>query len=740
MVSKFVVKIQSIPAELKALPRWMVWRESIKKGKSQKPPHNARLGCLADATDESNWCSFEEAVAALNDKTRNPPFDGLTFVLNGDGIVGIDLDDCRNPETKTTKPWAVEIIKRFASYTELSPSGCGYRIFVRGSIPPYGNTKAKEDGKLEVYDTKKPLTVTGQMITAFGAGKKIEDRSEELIKWHQEEFPQPSTVPTGEITGSVGDIIVRDPPLIDDDKLQKLLTKKTKAKPIWEGDWSGYASQSEAELALANYAAYAGWTDQEIVDLLVGARLNASLDKKHDDYYMFTLQKVRATIPFVPKGKINGINGINQCAGDWNEGEVDRPIQLIPLTLIPPVMGEDAYQGKIGEFIRSVMPYTEATGPAILAHLLPALGTLIGPGPYLWAGSEQRCRINTVLVGPTGRGRKGTALVPVDLLMRKIDERWWARQKMTGLATGEGLIAAVADSPVNPDGSQEVTDKRVYVVEEELSKVLAQMKRDGNILSQVVRECYDSGNLSVMTRGNPLRASGAHISVTGHITGEELREKLNKLEMSNGWGNRFAWFISLSEKMLPLVKPIPDDLLEGFANHFRVLNNYAAGAWSLAEDVAEVWAQEVYPHLWNEQPGLFGSMTVRGASFVMRLALIYAVADSVGQYGRIGKGRVIKAEHLEAAVEVWSYCLESCRQLFPQTALRAANDTPAKILSLLSSGPMKKAEFTDHINKPVSQIDRHLAALEKEGRVRKKTEKKGKGRPAEVWELVPQEN
>src|SRR5262249_3371981 len=77
----------------------------------------------------------------------------------------------------------------------------------------------------------------------------------------------------------------------------------------------------------------------------------------------------------------------------------------LPIAL--PELGEAAYYGFIGEFLRAVAPYTEATDAGILAHFLPAVGTIIGPGPYIWAGTKQSPRVNTVLVGPTNTGRKG---------------------------------------------------------------------------------------------------------------------------------------------------------------------------------------------------------------------------------------------------------------------------------------------------------------------------------------------
>src|SRR5262249_41685218 len=110
-------------------------------------------------------------------------------------------------------------------------------------------------------------------------------------------------------------------------------------------------------------------------------------------------------------------------------------------------------------------------------------------------------------------------------------------------------------------------EKRLYVVEEEFSKVLAQIRRDGNILSQILRESYESGNLAVLTRKNPIQAVGAHITVTGHIPPEELFDRFNHVEMANGFGNRFLWFAVHSDKVFPFCEPIPVGVYDDFGRH-----------------------------------------------------------------------------------------------------------------------------------------------------------------------------
>lgn len=283
----------AIPAELRDLKRWTCWQESTKG----KPPIQATVAfngrhVYARADDPATWAPFDVAHRYWeNDLSEAGVPSGLSFALNGDGIIGIDLDDCRNPKNKSISQWAVKIIKRFASYTEISPSGNGIRIFLRGKLPPGHRCKI---GKIEVYSTDKFLTVTGRRIASHGTGSAIEDRMDELLAWHREVFGDaPSTkIPQEKIEGIHG-LVLNTAPTIDEAKLEELFRKKPRTRDVFQGR-KHYGSQSEADQALSNYAVNAGWTDQEVCDLLVYFREISSAE--HDKplaYFARTIAKSR---------------------------------------------------------------------------------------------------------------------------------------------------------------------------------------------------------------------------------------------------------------------------------------------------------------------------------------------------------------------------------------------------------------------------------------------------------------
>lgn len=194
------------------------------------------------------WADFETA----HTYAKSGDAAGLGFVFTDtDPFVGVDLDDCRVPETETTLDWAEEIIETLESYAEVSPSGTGYHILVRGELPGDRNRK----GSVELYETARFFTVTGDHVD--GTPAEIRERQNELEAVHAEHIAPESKAlnerseqPTP--TGSVD--------LEDEQLLSKARNAKNgeKFSRLWGGSTSGYESQSEADMALCSLLAF--WT------------------------------------------------------------------------------------------------------------------------------------------------------------------------------------------------------------------------------------------------------------------------------------------------------------------------------------------------------------------------------------------------------------------------------------------------------------------------------------------------
>ena len=163
-------RFQCFPSSLTRPPNWVCWIAKFEDGKLKKPPIQAagqNQGRLADKTNPQHLCSFERAKR-FYELHKGEPLQGGTvagvgFVLTKQtGIVGIDLDHC--VEDGIVNTWAAAIIESVGGFAELSPSGTGVHIYIKGSLP-WPN---KRTNGIEIYSHNSYLTVTGHWLRAKG--------------------------------------------------------------------------------------------------------------------------------------------------------------------------------------------------------------------------------------------------------------------------------------------------------------------------------------------------------------------------------------------------------------------------------------------------------------------------------------------------------------------------------------------------------------------------------------------
>ncbi len=160
-----LVEAENVPEELRERPQWVCWRCEERDEKLTKVPYQPN-GKRASVTDLMTWSGFEHCVMEAAHR-----FDGVGFVFSSaDPYVGLDLDDCRDPETGAISEWAQKIIGRVSEgYTEISPSGAGVHVIVEGTVRG-GRTRKKVRvngevvGQVEMYGHSKFFTVTGRSL------------------------------------------------------------------------------------------------------------------------------------------------------------------------------------------------------------------------------------------------------------------------------------------------------------------------------------------------------------------------------------------------------------------------------------------------------------------------------------------------------------------------------------------------------------------------------------------------
>lgn len=113
------------------------------------------------------------------------------MVHDDDTVLGLDLDDVREPDTGDLEAWADDVLDDVPTYAEVSPSGTGLRLFGLGFVPDGGNRGDVDDaeGHLEMYDSGRYLTVTGQRVD--GSAEDIRQVNDEIADLHAEHIANP---------------------------------------------------------------------------------------------------------------------------------------------------------------------------------------------------------------------------------------------------------------------------------------------------------------------------------------------------------------------------------------------------------------------------------------------------------------------------------------------------------------------------------------------------------------------
>jgi len=257
--------------------------------------------------------------------------------------------------------------------------------------------------------------------------------------------------------------------------------------------------------------------------------------------------------------------------------------------------------------------------------------------------------------------------------------------------------------------------------------------RELSLLSPILRQAWDGEDLETLTRNRPLRATGAHLALIGHITATELRHCSTTLSIANGFLNRFLFVACRRTQLLPdggdedpLANTGLKDRLAQALDHAR-----AAGELRFDPDAKSLWRTTYKEMSKRPMDGLRGALTARTEAHTIRLALIYALLDGASS---------IEVEHLQAAFALWGYAARSAVWALGD----ATGDPLAELIHrtlLENPGGLTRTQLHEllHRNRPAAQIREALAALEQTGRAEKSRRSQTGGRPAELWTAITPE-
>jgi hypothetical protein len=401
-----------------------------------------------------------------------------------------------------------------------------------------------------------------------------------------------------------------------------------------------------------------------------------------------------------------------------------------------PVLADQVLFGFVGEFVEEVFPCTEADKVSLASQLLVLTGNLLGRNAH-WCveGSKHFCNLNIVLVGRSGRGRKGSALKWVRNLCKAIDTVYSKNCIKSGLGSGEGLIWTIRDGIQSlKDGGEwidpGVSDKRLLNIEEEFSSLLKTMSRDGNTLSDVIRSAWDGIDLQRVTKGTEIRASDPHVSIIGHITTQELLKLMATTEMANGFGNRFMWFLVQRSKLLPLGSNVPATFGK-LAQRYRELIDFGSqqGEYKFSKDAEELW-KSTYLTLEADIPGLVGSLTARASANIRRMAVIYSV---------LSQETFVSSSALSAAIAMFDYSFKSTQAIFGTSTGDQDIDKALGALRNAQDQRMSRTEISSTVfqrNVTAACLDNLRSRMAKEKLITWDQITHSNGRTEEVWRLA----
>ena len=493
-----------------------------------------------------------------------------------------------------------------------------------------------------------------------------------------------------------------------------------KMAPSIEGEHGGNRLIHAASVLVNDF----GVTDSEAFDLLM-TEFNPRCVPPWPESELW--RKISEAKKHPPSRTPKGLAASNNIDDSETTHIVEEPW---PASLHP-----DAFHGVAGEIVGKIEPHTEADPVALLIQLLVVVGNVLGRHCYCWVESTRHyANLFGVLVGSSSTGRKGTAGDHVNRLIQQVDPDWFSERLLSGLVSGEGVIWNVRDATEKQVGGREaggrvddgISDKRLMIYESEFSSALKAKGRDSNTLSEVLRQCWDSGRLRTAAKNSPAKATDAYVSLIGHITPEELREVTREVDKANGLANRFLWCCVNRSQLLPDGGQIHTVDFGRDIETLRHVVEFASQDREIARDreAAEEW-RRLYPLLTRERPGTLGAICNRAAAQVVRLSLLYALLD---------RSEEIRIEHLRAALALWQYCEASVTYVFGHSLADRTADTIFRALNSNGTNGLSRTAISDLFkrNKSKSDLDGALQKLHSAKLARRETIGTG-GRPTEVW-------
>lgn len=398
---------QNIPPELRAIPHWIVWKlEDIGAKKPTKIPYNPVTGRMASVNKSEDWADFDRAIQALS---SNSGYNGIGFVFsNEDDYSFIDLDDTQGDDVALQRQ--IKIFQELDSYSEISPSGKGLHIIVKGKV-----LAGRRRSFIEIYSSQRYATFTGNVYPQ-GTPKPIAERQSELTQlWEQMGEGGTATVL---YKGEAKEI------LSDKEVIAQACAASNaqKFKDLLDGNWQiYYGSQSEADFAFVDIIAFYSKNKNQIIRIFRASQLGQREKAQRNDYVSWMVD--RSFDKMLPQLDFDGFKnalevkiaennykaaGLAAVSSNGKTAGFD-PVNTgsIPVTASihanpDPIIVPPGLLGEVAQFI-----YAAAPRPVPEIALAGAIGLMAGICGRAYNISNTGLNQYILLLAKTGMGKEG---------------------------------------------------------------------------------------------------------------------------------------------------------------------------------------------------------------------------------------------------------------------------------------------------------------------------------------------
>jgi hypothetical protein len=398
-------------------------------------------------------------------------------------------------------------------------------------------------------------------------------------------------------------------------------------------------------------------------------------------------------ISYVGKRKAETVNrgtlsSVPLTRAKTDSGQRDTLINVAPGFL--PELPEAAMPGWIGEIVRAVCENSEVNPAAVLVSVLLNFAAMID-APYIeYDGTKHHCRTNAVIIGQSSKSWKATSDAAVKRIFDGMPNQ--AQNIQSYMLTGESLIYAVGDGahPLKNRHRNQlatapgVSNKCLLFQEQEFRSALANAKRPGNSLSQIISGFFDYGCAKQVMKSGEISATGAHVVILARTCCLDYSLLRNDVQQSNGFASHFLWILFDRINLVPRPKSMPDSEVIRFRNIITECIQAANGLTEvkMSKPAAMLWS-DIYPYLTHDVPGVTGAVLSRLEIHTIRIALIYALAA-----GR----KKIQTQDLNAAYALVQYARESALYIFKG---EANDNIKGKILCALHTAANQEMSRTE---------------------------------------------